>query len=142
MTSSRISIQNLLNPTPVPSGSDSGGPVSSGLHTAAQGSNTQPERSILHRDYRLSHKTVLSTVYSYPVGSVLEYPETGEAEAVGHLFCIESSQWRSPSRDFAYARGAPRGHRDEVTVPLLLDSLTGETVPCILTHSTCMYLNL
>ncbi|KIK52752.1 hypothetical protein GYMLUDRAFT_1028506 [Collybiopsis luxurians FD-317 M1] len=46
--------------------------------------------------------------------------------------------WSSPSRDFAYSRGEPRGKsQGTVTVPLLLDSSTSEMVPCISRHSTC-----
>ncbi|KAJ3906921.1 hypothetical protein F5879DRAFT_897100 [Lentinula edodes] len=50
---------------------------------------------------------------------------------------MKLEEWVSPSRDFAYSRGGPRGKgREFVTNPLLVDSM-GEMVPCITRHSTC-----
>ncbi|KAJ3840861.1 hypothetical protein F5878DRAFT_532801 [Lentinula raphanica] len=91
-------------------------------------------------DYRLNCKTTLSQVYQYPAGAVAEYPETSD-DGIGHLFEMDVNSWpsgQSPGRDFAYSRGEPRGNgRDCVTIPLLVDSVTGEMVPCMTRHSTC-----
>ncbi|KAJ3916503.1 hypothetical protein F5877DRAFT_46476 [Lentinula edodes] len=102
--------------------------------------NESAPRHCLYTNYKISRKTTLSVVYRYPVGSVLEYPETGTTseEVVGHLFELGIDNWISPGRDFAYSRGEPRGNSKEcVTNSLLLDSTTGAMVPCIVRHSTC-----
>ncbi|KAJ4463942.1 hypothetical protein C8R41DRAFT_898717 [Lentinula lateritia] len=102
--------------------------------------NESAPRHCLYTNYKISRKTTLSVVYRYPVGLVLEYPETGTTseEVVGHLFELGIDNWISPGRDFTYPRGEPRGNSKEcVTNPLLLDSTTGVMVPCIVRHSTC-----
>ncbi|KAE9397253.1 hypothetical protein BT96DRAFT_977114 [Gymnopus androsaceus JB14] len=125
-----IPISSLLNPAP-----QNAAPVEN------QSVNTSSECTVLHNNYKLTRKTTLSVVYCYPVDAVLEYPETGVdgGEVVGHLFAMKEDAWFSPSRDFAYSRGEPSGKAKEtVTVPLLVDSVTGEPVPCITRHATCL----
>ncbi|KAE9384455.1 hypothetical protein BT96DRAFT_950559 [Gymnopus androsaceus JB14] len=141
-----IAIQDLLNPMQHPPVAI---PISSLLNPAPQNAapvenqsvNTSSERTVLHNNYKLTRKTTLSVVYRYPVDAILEYPETGVdgGEVVGHLFAMKEDAWFSPSRDFAYSRGEPSGKAKEtVTVPLLVDSVTGEPVPCITRHATCL----
>jgi hypothetical protein len=37
-------------------------------------------------DAKLNRETTLETLYHYPVGAVVEYPETSSTGFVGHLF--------------------------------------------------------
>ncbi|KAF9058435.1 hypothetical protein BDP27DRAFT_1241199 [Rhodocollybia butyracea] len=137
-----LAISDLLNPCPNPHGSRSLGiadllnPVST---TPPSLNDSTVERVLLHSSYQLNRKKVLPSVYRYPVGTVVEYPETMALGGIGHIFTMEGDQdWVSPSRDFAYSRGAPRGNaKGTVEVSLLVDSSTGIPVPCISRHSTC-----
>ncbi|KAJ3771677.1 hypothetical protein FB446DRAFT_789369 [Lentinula raphanica] len=133
----RLSLSELLNPTT--------GPPSPSLPPLAAPStssfNVHVQRLLRHVDFKLNRKTTLSAVYEYPVGEVVEYPETGtdNVGAIGHLFKMEGGgNWASPARNFAYSRGPPRGkERFPVEVPLLVSSATGKPVLCISRHSTC-----
>ncbi|KAF9059684.1 hypothetical protein BDP27DRAFT_1497038 [Rhodocollybia butyracea] len=130
-----IPISRLLNPLPA----SANGPLAGGPQSRIS-VNTSTHRRLLHQDYRLNPKTRLSSVYLYHPGSSLEYPETGanDDEAIGHVFSMEGELWHSPGHDFAYSRGPPKGNgRQSVTVPLLVDSNSGEMIPCIVHHSTC-----
>ena len=96
--------------------------------------------SVSH-NIRLNRKTLLSKLYTYELGSYVEYPETSELDAIGHLIQLDPSQWQNPMRNFAYSYGSPsgrtkRGH--EVSCSLLVDSGgTGARVPCVEMHFTC-----
>ncbi|KAE9409612.1 hypothetical protein BT96DRAFT_984669 [Gymnopus androsaceus JB14] len=136
-----IPISALLNPLPngqlsIPARESIGH-----QHPEPQPVNDSIQRTLLHTEYKLNRQTMLSQVYRYPPNAVLEYPETGAAanELVGHLFEIAADMWDgSPARDFAYSRGEPRGYeRLPSTCSLLVDSQTGEMVPCQVKHSTC-----
>ncbi|KAJ3966486.1 hypothetical protein EV361DRAFT_954025 [Lentinula raphanica] len=140
LTGRRLALSDLLNPVgesphlPSPNYSSSAAPTSPSL-------NGHLKRQLLHVGYKLNRKTTLSSVYEYPVGEIVEYPETGfEASgAIGHLFRMEASgEWISPARNFAYSRGSPRGkEKNPVQVSLLVNSATGEPVLCNSRHSTC-----
>lgn len=138
-----IAIGDLLNPKQ-PSIAI---PISRLLNPAPHSPATQPEsfnanidRSLIHKYYELNRKTTLSSVYCYSVDTILEYPETGVGpkDLVGHLFEMRTDAWLSPSCDFAYSRGIPSGKTSyTVTIPLLVDSITGEPVPCLTRYATC-----
>ncbi|KAJ3839118.1 hypothetical protein F5878DRAFT_617485 [Lentinula raphanica] len=140
LTGRRLALSDLLNPVgesphlPSPNYSSSAAPTSPSL-------NGHLKRQLLHVGYKLNRKTTLSSVYEYPVGEIVEYPETGfEASgAIGHLFRMEASgEWISPAQNFAYSRGSPRGkEKNPVQVSLLVNSATGEPVLCNSRHSTC-----
>lgn len=90
-------------------------------------------------DVQLTVKTVLSKLYRYPLNVIEEYPETGAAKPVGHLFRLNPDDWQPPELNIAYSKGSPGGqtlpHRP-VFIPLLVDS-SGNEVPCMEVHSTC-----
>ncbi|KAJ3804094.1 hypothetical protein F5876DRAFT_70917 [Lentinula aff. lateritia] len=94
---------------------------------------------VLHREYKLSTKTTLKTVYMYPIDTLVEYPMTGKysGEAVGHLFAMNVKSWYNPANNFTYSRGPPRGHYKGTREVLLLADKTGTMVPCTVRHSTC-----
>ncbi|KAJ3756434.1 hypothetical protein EV360DRAFT_84964 [Lentinula raphanica] len=139
-----IPISSLLNPMPSNSGSlvpqgHSYTPACNHLQSLSDRNsvNVGVDRTVIHSDYKLSRKSLLSVVYLYGSDTSLEYPETGD-NGVGHLFRMKPEDWESPGADFAYSRGDPRGiSREYVTVPLLVDSRNGEMVPCVTRHSTC-----
>ncbi|KAJ3816826.1 hypothetical protein F5880DRAFT_1634594, partial [Lentinula raphanica] len=134
----------LLNPMPSNSGSlvsrgHSYSPARNHLQSLSERNsvNVGVDRTVIHSDYKLSRKSLLSVVYLYGSDTSLEYPETGD-DGVGHLLRMKPEDWESPGADFAYSRGDPRGiSREYVTVPLLVDSRNGEMVPCVTRHSTC-----
>ncbi|KAJ6578506.1 hypothetical protein B0H19DRAFT_1062987 [Mycena capillaripes] len=90
-------------------------------------------------DVRLTAKTVLSTLYRYPLNSIIEYPETADPKPVGHLFRLDPDDWQPPELNIAYSKGSPGGQTRAdrpVFIPLLVDS-QGNEVPCMEAHSTC-----
>jgi hypothetical protein len=83
--------------------------------------------------------TTLECLYEYPVGYVLEYPETSSTGAVGHLFRVDPNDWRDPTLNIAYSRGSNRGQTvagKSVTCALLVDT-EGNMVNCAERHTTC-----
>ncbi|KAJ3834076.1 hypothetical protein F5878DRAFT_697457 [Lentinula raphanica] len=155
--SNPLAIQNLLNPIPSasrnphspsipiisllnPAPSSALRLVQPELDQESQEVNISIPRTLCHENYRLSRQTVLSKVYQYDPSTPLEYPDTGAATdvIVGHLFEMSLDMWVSPARDFAYSRGEPRGRsKGQVFCSLLVDSRTGDMVPCTVNHSTC-----
>lgn len=90
-------------------------------------------------EVKLNRETVLETLYRYPIGAVVEYPETSSTGFVGHLFRMDPDNWTSPILNVAYSRGMPSGLRKEVFTEILIDSTTGELAPCSVRHTTCNY---
>lgn len=90
----------------------------------------------------LNRKTTLATLYHHPPNTCLEYPETAESGAIGHLFAMDPNQWINPTAAFAYSLGAPSGRTKtgvHVTCPLLVcQDDPSVLVPCTERHSTCM----
>ncbi|KAJ7222651.1 hypothetical protein C8J57DRAFT_1094515 [Mycena rebaudengoi] len=88
---------------------------------------------------RVSRQTILSTLFHYPVNSIVEYPATSAQGSVGHLFEMDPENWMCPSLNITYSLGSPRGQTlagSSVKCQLLVDS-KGVAVPCIEKHSTC-----
>ncbi|KAJ7490348.1 hypothetical protein B0H11DRAFT_2191580 [Mycena galericulata] len=99
-----------------------------------------PLASAVEYDVKITSKTTLSTLYTYPSGTCVEYPETSP-EGVGHLFQLENTEegWQTPTLNFAYSLGAPKGTSRrglEVHVSVLKDR-HGSTVPCRVKQTTC-----
>jgi hypothetical protein len=91
---------------------------------------------------QLNRKTTLDTLYHYPPGAIVEYPETSSEGCVGHLFEMPPDDWSNPRLNFVYAQGEPSG-RTKVGHHILCNLLVnsdGEKVPCREVHSTCMYM--
>lgn len=91
---------------------------------------------------RLNSKTMMSALYHYKTGTVLEYPHTSDTPttAVGHLFELSPSEWNHPRLSFAYSQGSPKGRSPEGShhyCSLLKNDETGEEVPCRELHYTC-----
>ncbi|KAF8058596.1 hypothetical protein FPV67DRAFT_1428067 [Lyophyllum atratum] len=117
-----MDIRLLLNPAP--------GPPPLGLAHSVR------------ENVKLSRQTTLSKLYEYPLNACLEYPETSESKetVIGHLFKLDPSNWKRPSLDFVYSKGAPKGYSKagaEYTCHVLVDSRTNIPVPCKKKHYTC-----
>jgi len=151
MSDRRLTVNDLLNPSPSTICMLN---VTSGFAVPTISSSPIPElqsyisrpTSIQYNIY-LNCKTTLSQLLKYPCGVSVEYAE-GEGDdqdVVGHLFAMNPRQlgsWSSPLNDFAYSRGAPKEKSkagEEVFILFLLDLQTGEPVPCIKCHSTCLF---
>ena len=107
-------------------------------HAPSPAENLSP--SITH-NVRLNRKTTLCSLLHHPLGAIVEYPETSTAGPIGHLFEVSPDNWSNPRLNFAYSQGAPTGRTksgDHVWCSLLVDG-NGEKVPCLESHSTCMY---
>ncbi|KAJ6527069.1 hypothetical protein B0H19DRAFT_970076 [Mycena capillaripes] len=92
-------------------------------------------------DVKITRQTTISSLYTYALGTSVEYPQTS-IEGVGHLFLMDPSDtdnWPNPIRDFAYSLGDPKGYtRTSLSnfVEILTDS-NGNMVPCRIQHATC-----
>ena len=93
------------------------------------------------QNIKITHKITLGDLYSYPLGAIVEYPETSCHKPVGHLFEISPVEWVQPKLSFAYSLGAPMGQvetrNDQPIYCNLLVDKDGERVPCRVSHATC-----
>ena len=48
---------------------------------------------IIERDVRLNRKTTLHTLFHYPLGTTIKYPETSAKGSMGHLFEVVPDKW-------------------------------------------------
>jgi hypothetical protein len=72
----------------------------------------------------------------------VEYPET-HAEWLGYKFKEDPSSWRNRASDVVYSleSGGQTAQAKPQLCPLLVSEITGEPVPCIVYHSTCMFMD-
>ncbi|KAJ7711771.1 hypothetical protein B0H16DRAFT_1480052 [Mycena metata] len=66
----------------------------------------------------------LSILYRYPLNTIVEYPESGAENPIGHLFCLDPDDWVLPDLSMAYFRGSP-------------GDASGNLVECQESRSTC-----
>ncbi|KAJ7016860.1 hypothetical protein C8F04DRAFT_1340208 [Mycena alexandri] len=84
--------------------------------------------------------TTLEVLYEYPLGFVLEYPETSSTGSIGHLFRMDPDDWQDPALNIAYSRGGRMGQSlsgTSVQCRVLVNG-AGEEVPCSERHTTCV----
>ena len=98
-------------------------------------------RPTIQHDVFLNRKTTLNTLYHYPLGAVVEYPETSSKGSIGHLFEISPDNWSNPRTNFVYSQGEPSGRTKSGSSIrcVLLTDIDGKEVPFREVHSTCMY---
>lgn len=90
---------------------------------------------------KINRITTLEVLYEYPLGYILEYPETSSTGSIGHLFRMDSNDWHDPTLNIAYSRGGRMGQTvlgASVKCDLLVDS-SGERVDCSERHTTCTW---
>ncbi|KDQ61844.1 hypothetical protein JAAARDRAFT_45325 [Jaapia argillacea MUCL 33604] len=102
--------------------------------------------TILHR-VEITRETTLDTLYTYPFGTIVEYPETSQYGYIGHLFTLDPNNWENPVSNFVYSEGEPKGSKTSGSKgkPLfcrLLKDEDGEMVPCRISHSACQGLKV
>ncbi|KAJ7020865.1 hypothetical protein C8F04DRAFT_1403338 [Mycena alexandri] len=87
----------------------------------------------------INRQTTVETLYEYPRGYVLEYPETSSTGCVGHLFHMDPNDWQDPILNIAYSRGGNLGQTlsGKVVKCRLLVDKEGNQVDCFERHSTC-----
>jgi hypothetical protein len=86
----------------------------------------------------INRVTTLEILYEYPVGHVLEYPETSSTGSVGHRFCMDPNDWQDPTLNIAYSRGGGGQNLSGTSVKcLLLTDAAGIPVECAERHTTC-----
>ncbi|KAJ7661103.1 hypothetical protein B0H17DRAFT_1144805 [Mycena rosella] len=98
-----------------------------------------PGAIIRQHDVRLTSRTTLSTLYHYPLHTILEYPETNADGTIGHLFRMDPDDWQVPDLNIVYLRGAPTGRMvvgKEIFNDVMVDA-RGNQVACSSSHSTC-----
>ncbi|KAJ6506213.1 hypothetical protein C8R47DRAFT_1241345 [Mycena vitilis] len=87
----------------------------------------------------INRVTTVQVLYEYPVGHVVEYPETSSTGSIGHLFRMDPKDWQDPALNIAYSRGGRMGQTVagvNVKCRLLVDA-AGIPVDCTERHSTC-----
>ena len=127
--SRRLNISDLLNPIPT---------VDS-LGSSANKDGTTPAPVSVRHNVKLNRKTTLVRLYTYPLGSYVEYPQSSAQGPVGHLFRVDPAKWENPVLNFAYSRGEPSGRtrNGEVVYCEILVDNDGIRVPCQERHTTC-----
>lgn len=130
---------NLVNSLPIPHNPAPAALVPSIPSLYTQG--TVPSE-ILYNAY-LNDRTILSKLLFFDNPSAyVEFPETHPSQPIGYCFRMEDvDHWRNPMLDFAYPRGAPAGcsrKGADIRAFPLRDKDTDDTVPCRVTHNTCL----
>jgi hypothetical protein len=153
--SRRLTITELLNPGPMPSLATNTSPLlhldsrtTSGLSTTSVNYRPPISSSIVtvtstplsaQYNVKMNRKTTLMKLYTYDLGSYVEYPESSAQGPIGHLFRLDPANWKNPALDFVYSRGEPSGRtkEGEVIYCRLLTDSNGTEVPCQERHTTC-----
>jgi hypothetical protein len=100
-----------------------------------------PDSMLVKRstNVKINRITTLQVLYEYPVGYILEYPETSSTGSIGHLFRMDPHKWEDPTLNIAYSRGGNMGQTvsgTSVKCDLLVDS-AGNRIICSERHTTC-----
>ncbi|KAK0434844.1 hypothetical protein EV421DRAFT_1909145 [Armillaria borealis] len=114
----------------------------SGPETSSDFADSSPQS--VRENVSLNNTTTLQKLYQYGPGATVHYPETSDHSdhPIGHLFTMSStSDIYSPTKDFSYSLGAPRGSRKPVYVSLLTN-MSDNLVPCEKVLATCQGLKI
>ncbi|KAJ6606289.1 hypothetical protein DFH09DRAFT_1299558 [Mycena vulgaris] len=128
----RVPVPPRIGPAPTPDPTPDPEPAPAPAPNPHPQPQPQPPTITQEHGVKLNRKTTLSTLYRYPLGLSVEYPETATPNPVGHPFRLDLDQWYNPWLDFAYSLGNGGGAKvtDITSCPLLVDETTGEEVPC------------
>ncbi|KAJ7210251.1 hypothetical protein C8J57DRAFT_1257262 [Mycena rebaudengoi] len=76
---------------------------------------------------KINRITTLEVLYEYPVGYILEYPETSSTGSIGHLFCMDPNDWQDPTLNIAYSRGGnmAKQHSEHLSSAISSSTLPG-----------------
>ena len=81
-------------------------PLRESLESPPQSLTSSPLANLQHTaeyNVSLNRKTTLKTLYHYPLGVIVEYPESSSEGCIGHLFDISPDDWLNPRSNFVYA---------------------------------------
>ena len=77
--------------------------------------------------------TRLDAIIEHPLGSIVEYPESGSTQScIGHRFLVDatSDMFSHPKLNIQYSLGDGHGCRSDVTCGQLIDDHTGQPALC------------
>ena len=97
-------------------------------------------QEILSGENRLTRKTYVHAIANHPIGSILEYPQTGSraGEAIAHRIKFDPTKSMINPRDnIQYSLGDTQGYHPNVTCNLLRDLKTEEPVNCLQVKTSC-----
>ena len=98
-------------------------------------------QEILSGVNRLTRKAYVHAIANHPVGSILEFPQTGSrmGEAIAHRFRVDPTQstFINPKDSIQYSLGDTQGRRSSVTCNLLCDLETKKPVNCLQIKMNC-----
>ena len=102
---------------------------------------TAEERSA-KKDY-VTRQTRASAIVNHPVGSIVEYPETGQdaKDTIAHIFSIDPTNFTHPKANFQYSLGDSHGGRRNVECKsdFLVDDVTGLATKCKVDKFSCQF---
>ncbi|KAJ6517779.1 hypothetical protein DFH09DRAFT_1098682 [Mycena vulgaris] len=77
-------------------------------------------------------QTYVNALVDHPLGSVVEYPETGNAKgfAIAHRFSVDPANFSHPRESFQYSLGDSHGGNPDVYCGSLLLGQTGRPAAC------------
>lgn len=90
----------------------------------------------------INRQTYVHTIVEHPVGSIVEYPETGTSEgvAVAHRFSIDPANFSHPKDNSQYSLGDSHGEDPYVFCGGLLMGRNGTPASCVLKKFKCVFL--
>ncbi|KAJ7857576.1 hypothetical protein B0H13DRAFT_1640907 [Mycena leptocephala] len=115
---------------------------------AVQGSSYQPPAARnftaeeLRRAYDcINRQNYVHALVDHPVGSIVEYPETGASKGVGiaHKFSVDPENFCHPKESFQYSLGDSHGGEPYVHCGTLLLGLDGTPASCFHKKWSCKF---
>jgi len=122
----------------LPNGIRSGPDIDPVMHISPSTITLTPKPCI-QKYVQITHRTTLTSLHSHLAGTFLQYPETVDNGAIGHLFSLDVLMWVHPKDNLCYSLGELKGamvNGHVVFCHILTDS-KGTMVPCQVTHWTC-----
>jgi len=102
--------------------------------------NFTAEELVAKKD-RVTRQTRASAIVNHPLGSIVEYPETGADtnKSVAHVFAVDPGHFVHPKLNFQYSLGDSQGIRKNVGCKsdFLVDDNTGLPATCKVESISC-----
>ena len=114
-----------------------------GYYYRPQSARRFTQDEIARKENCVNRQTRLFAIVDHPVGSIVEYPESGHitGSCIGHRFSVGSTdRFSHPKLNIQYSLGDGHGSRSNVTCgQLLVDAGTGMPVLCKNEKISCEY---
>ncbi|KAJ6565296.1 hypothetical protein DFH09DRAFT_919678 [Mycena vulgaris] len=90
---------------------------------------------------RINRQKYVYSIVEHPVGSIVEYPETGISQGVSiaHLFSVDPSSLSHPKESFQYSLGDSQGGEPYVHCGSLLTGRNGRPTSCAHKRLACRF---